>query len=122
MAVVADSSFYNEVRRYLVKTNAPPLPRATVDFLHGMAVWDFAEASRASDPLLQAAAVGDLWLDPDELRDGAVIARLATGNRNGARDAFHILLSRSSRDITDLRTRLLYSYIADTTEGRLAAR
>jgi spermidine synthase len=122
MAGVADSSFYNEVRRYLVKTNAPPLPRATVDFLHGMAVWDFAEASRASDPLLQAAAVGDLWLDPDELRDGAVIARLATGNRNGARDAFHILLSRSSRDITDLRTRLLYSYIADTTEGRLAAR
>ena len=62
-----------------------------------------------------------MWLDPDILRDGAVMAKLATGDRRAAREAFKLLISRSSRTNTDLRTRLLYAYIADTTDARVVA-
>jgi hypothetical protein len=121
MAGVADSAFYASLRKYLTQTNAPELARASVDFMHGIAAWDYAEASRATDPLIAAAASGNLWLDADVLRDGAVMAKLATGHRDQARDIFRLLIGRSSRDITDLRTRLLYSYIADTTDAQVVA-
>jgi hypothetical protein len=91
-----------------------------VDFLHGMAVWDASETARAAVRLLDAAKRGELWLDPDELRDGTVLARLAVGDRKGAQSAFQGLLRASTRDPTDLRTRLLWSYIEDTTAPRAA--
>jgi spermidine synthase len=115
MAGVADSAFYGSLRSYLRRVNAPPLAQASVDFLHGMAAWDFAEAARAADPLVDAAKQGDLWLDGDQLRDGAVMAKLETGDRKGARDVFRALIRNSARPVTDLRTRLLYAYITDTT-------
>jgi predicted membrane-bound spermidine synthase len=114
MAGVADSSFYATARAYMVRASAPPEARAAVDFLHGMAAWDLGEAARAAGPLVDAAARGDNWLDGDELRDGAVLARLATGDRKGADDAFKNLLRNSARPVTDLRTRLLAAYLADT--------
>ena len=121
MAGVADSAFYASLRRYLARWNAPALPRAAIDFMHGLDAWDYAEASRAADPLMVAAVAGDLWLDADYLRDGVVMAELAAGRRGAAREAYRVLMSRSSRDITDLRTRLLFAYIADTTDGRVVA-
>jgi hypothetical protein len=95
--------------------------RAAIDFLHGLATWDYAQAAHAADPLLVEAAKGEVWLDPDQLRDGAVIAKLAIGDRTGARVAFRDLISGSARSVTDLRTRLLYSYIADTAATRVLA-
>jgi hypothetical protein len=71
--------------------------------------------ARASDVLIPLAANGDRWVDPDELREGAVMAKLALGDRAGAREAFFALLRVSERPATDLRTRLIYSYIADST-------
>jgi hypothetical protein len=118
---VADTAFYVSVRKYLAQTNAPELARASVDFMHGVAVWDYAEAARAADPLVAAAGAGQLWLDPDVLRDGAVMAKLATGHRGEARSIFRMLIGRSARDVTDMRTRLLYSYIADTTDAQIVA-
>jgi hypothetical protein len=114
MAGTADSSFYASLYAYLDRVHAPPTARAAVDFLHGLATWDYAQAARAADPLIAEAGMGELWLDGDELRDGAVIAKLAVGDRAGARAAFRGLISQSARKITDLRTRLLFSYIADT--------
>ncbi|HTJ21265.1 MAG TPA: fused MFS/spermidine synthase [Gemmatimonadaceae bacterium] len=114
MAGTADSSFYASLYAYLDRVHAPPTARAAVDFLHGLATWDYAQAARAADPLIAEAGKGELWLDGDELRDGAVIAKLAVGDRAGARAAFRGLISQSARKITDLRTRLLFSYIADT--------
>jgi hypothetical protein len=121
MAGVADTAFYSMLRKYVAQTKAPEAARAAVDFLHGLAAWDYAEAARAADPLVTAAASGDLWLDADMLRDGAVMAKLATGHRDEARTIFSMLMRRSARDVTDLRTRLLYSYIADTTDARVVA-
>lgn len=122
MSGVADSAFYASLRAYVAKMNAPAEARAAVDFLHGLAVWDYREASRGADVLLAAAGRGDIWLDPDQLRDGAVLAKVEVGDRRAANDAFRLFIARSARPITDLRTRLLFSYIADTTQGRLAAR
>ncbi|MEP6494224.1 MAG: fused MFS/spermidine synthase [bacterium] len=121
MAGVADSAFYRSLYRYLARTNAPPLARQAVDFLHGLAVWDFAEVSRAADPLMAAANTGELWLDADVLRDGVVMAKLAMGDKTAAREAFRELIPKSSRTITDLRTRMLFAYISDTTRTRVVA-
>ena len=121
MAGVVDTSFYRSLYAYLDRTHAPPTARAAIDFLHGLATWDYAQAARAADPLVAEAGRGQLWLDGDELRDGAVIAKLGVGDRAGARAAFRGLISRSARKITDLRTRLLFSYIGDTVDARLLA-
>jgi hypothetical protein len=121
MAGVADTAFYAMLRKYVTQTKAPEGARAAVDFMHGLAAWDYGEASRAADPLITAAAAGEFWLDPDMLRDGAVMAKLATGHRAEARTIFGTLMRRSARQITDLRTRLLYSYIADTTDAQVVA-
>jgi spermidine synthase len=123
MAGTVDAGFYASLYAFLDRAHAPAPARAAVDFLHGLATWDYAQAARAADPLLAEAGRGELWLDADQLRDGAVIAKLAVGDRAGARAAFRGLISRSARSITDLRTRLLYSYIADSADVRnLAAR
>jgi predicted membrane-bound spermidine synthase len=116
MAGYVDDAFYATVRGYLARAKAPEEPRAAVDFLHGIGSWNYAEASRAADVLLAAAGKGRLWLDADVLRDGAVMAKLAVGDRRGARAAFRGLISRSTRSISDVRTRLLYSYVIDSTE------
>jgi hypothetical protein len=121
MAGTADEAFYASLYSYLDRAHAPPHAHAAIDFLHGLAAWDYAQAARAADPLLADAEKGEFWLEPDELRDGAVIAKLEVGDRAGARVAFRGLISRSARSITDLRTRLLYSYIADTTKTRTLA-
>ena len=71
--------------------------------------------------LLAAATSGESWLEPDMLRDGAVMAKLATGDRRAAREAFTLLIPQSTRNATDLRTRLLFAYIADTTDKRVVA-
>src|SRR5205814_366820 len=84
---VADSTFYAPVHAYLARVHAPPEPRAAIDFLHGLAAWDFREAAPASSVLLDAARAGDLWLDADVLRDGAVVARLASHDRRGGAGA-----------------------------------
>ena len=115
LAGVADSAFYARLRAYLDRTKAPAPPGAPVDFLHGIHAWNFAEASRAADVLIPLEVDGDRWIDPDQLRDGAVMAKLALGARSGAGGVFLALVRRSARPITDLRTRLLYSYIMDST-------
>ncbi|HEY9227831.1 MAG TPA: hypothetical protein VIP11_14335, partial [Gemmatimonadaceae bacterium] len=69
--------------------------------------------------LLVAAGAGELWLDADVLRDGAVMAKLGVGDQKGARAAFRGLISKSTRSISDLRTRLLYAYVVDTTKNDL---
>jgi spermidine synthase len=123
MAGMVDTAFYSSLYAYLDRTHAPPTARAAIDFLHGLATWDYTQAARAADPLIADAEKGQLWLDGDQLRDGAVIAKLAVNDRAGARAAFRGLISRSSRKITDLRTRLLFSYITDTIDTkRLAVR
>jgi hypothetical protein len=110
-AGVADSAFYARVNQFLARHPAPPEARASIEFLHGLAAWDFGEAARASQPLLAAAARGDFWLSPDLLREGAVVARLRSGDIAGARGVFMMLAPVSSRAPDDLRPQLLAASI-----------
>ncbi|MEP6620844.1 MAG: fused MFS/spermidine synthase [bacterium] len=111
-AGVADSAFYVAVNRYLDAQHAPTEARATIAFLHGLAAWDFAEASRAAGVLVPLAVKGDLWMPADELREGAVLARLKLGDVRGARSVFDALAPRSARDVNDVRPQLLNAWIA----------
>jgi spermidine synthase len=83
-AGVADEVFYGKVRAFLTRTSAPATPRAAVDFIHGLAAWDFQEASRASDVLLQRRMAGEEWVPPTLLAGGAAVARIKIGDAKNA--------------------------------------
>jgi hypothetical protein len=114
MSGVIDTAFFRRVDAYVARHRVPPEVRATVDFHEAILGWDYAAAAAAADPLIRAAVRGDEWLAPDLLRDGAVMAMLATGDRAGARDAFRALALRSARPAGDLRNQLLLSYVLDS--------
>jgi spermidine synthase len=121
MAGVVDTAFYATVRAYLSRVSAPPLARASIDFMYGMAAWDFAEASAASNPLIAAALAGDQWIEPAKLRDGAVMAKLETEGQPAARAAFRALARQAGIGPSDLRTQLLIAYMADQGRVRVAS-
>ena len=109
-----DPAFYAEVYRFLDRAGAPAPIRAVVQFRVGVLGWDFRKAAAAAEPLISAALDRQSWMPPDELRDGAVMARLATGDANGARQVFEALAPLSRRPNGDFRTALLASYIEAT--------
>lgn len=106
-AGVADSSFHAALDRFLRRTSPPAEARASIEFLRGLSEWDFARAARASQTLIAAARRGDLWLDPDLLRDGAATAYLKQGNAVAAREVFLALAPLSNRAPGDVRSMLL---------------
>jgi hypothetical protein len=74
---------------------------------------------------LAAATKGDIWLDPDVLRDGLVMTRLRMGDVAGAEAAYKILAPHSGRPAGDLRSQLLFAHLLDakqSQEGRGAGR
>lgn len=113
MTGVADTVFYSRVDAYLERHRAPAEARAAVAFSRAINAWDYPAVAKAADPLIRSALRGDLWLDPDYLRDGAVMAMIRIGDRARARDAFRALELRSTRSTSDLRSQLLLSYVLD---------
>jgi len=107
----ADEAFYAELYRYLDRHQAPADVRSAVQFRHGIAAWNFGEAAKAAEPLVAAALDRRSWISPDELRDGAAVARLLTRDVTGARTVFESLAPYSRRPEGDFRTALLASYI-----------
>jgi hypothetical protein len=120
MSGVVDTGFFGRVNDYVRKHRAPPEVRATVAFMHGVAAWDYREAAQAGDALIRAAVKGDVWIDPDYLRDGAVMAFLEQGDRAAARDAYAALQRWSARPPDDLRNQLLRSYILEGLQADAA--
>lgn len=89
---VADEAFYQRVYAYLARARAPDDVRAAVDFIHGLAAWDFAQASRAADTLIGEFLRDSLpWVPIPELRNGTVVARIRLGDLAGARRAFQAM-------------------------------
>ena len=80
-------------------------------FIHGLASWDFAEASKAADVLIPAAVKGDLWMPVDLLREGTAVARIKLGDARGARAALDELAPRTERDVNDVRPQLVSAWV-----------
>ncbi len=85
-AGVADTLFYVRLFDYLRGQEAPLEARAAADFLYGAAAWDHERASRAAGILLDPAEAGEDWVPRVQLLEGGVLARLALGDAEGARE------------------------------------
>jgi spermidine synthase len=112
-AGVADEALYGSMLRYARSQRAPREVVAALEFLHGLAVWNFAEVLAAS-PILEAAQRARRpWLSPELLRDGTVVAHLAMGDVPAARRRMQELspLGDEGDDAFRFRSRLLFSYI-----------
>jgi spermidine synthase len=116
-AGVSDDSLYSEFRKTLDRFNAPQPARDVIAFRHGLASWNFAEAAAAADRLKPVAIQQHRWIPADELRDGAVFARLHLGDVAGARRDLESLAPFSTRRPGDLRSQLLEAYVR-MKEGR----
>jgi hypothetical protein len=112
-AGVADEPFYGVVLRYARSQGAPREAVAAIEFLHGLAAWTFREVLAAS-PILEAAQRARRpWISSELLRDGTVVAHLATGDVTGARRRMQELspLGDQGDEAYRFRSRLLFSYI-----------
>jgi hypothetical protein len=87
--------------------------RRAEEFFRALDGWDFSAAAAAGDSLLADLLRGERWVSSDYLRDGAVTAKLKTGDAAGAKRCFDILLPEMRRDVAGIfRSRLLAANIA----------
>ena len=121
---VANSAFFTAAQRFMDRQHAPDEARATIAFLHGLASWNFAEASRAADVLIPVTVKGDLWMPVDMLREGTAVARIKLGDVRGARAALDALAPRKERDVNDVRPQLLDAWVhaAETAKSERPGR
>lgn len=116
-AAVADESFYARLRAYATRAKAPAPVRAAIGFLHGLASWNFAEASQAGQMLIDARLRDTVdWLPISLVRNGVVVARIQLGDFDGARSAFKAY----SRNIDEdpFTARVLAAYLLDQERRR----
>ncbi len=117
----ADDALFRVAFAFLDRHRGPAPVRDALAFWHAVRVWDFERAAGAAEPLVSRALRGENWLEPDLLRDAAVVALLRTGDVQGARRVFAELAPLSRRRPDDFRVRLLDSYIT-LAEAREAGR
>ena len=112
-AGVADERFYGPILRYARTQGAPRNAVAAIEFLHGLAAWNYGEVLAASPMLEAAQRQRRPWIASELLRDGTVVAHLATGDVTGARRRMQELspLGEQGDDAFRFRSRLLFSYI-----------
>ena len=116
-AGVADEPFYAALRAYAARANAPAPARAAIYFLHGLASWDFAEASRAGQLLIDARVRDSVdWLPISLVRNGVVVARIQLGDFAGARAAFKAYSRNADED--PFTARVLAAYLLDQERRR----
>jgi spermidine synthase len=122
-AGLVDEEIYQAADRYLARHRAPGPVREVVRFRRALAAWNFREAAAAADSLLPVATRDHRWITADELRDGAVVSKLAIGDVEGARRDWGALAAASIRSPEDLRSRLLEAYLrsAEGPEPKVAA-
>jgi hypothetical protein len=114
---VVDESFYQQLRAYTGRANAPAPARAAIAFLHGLASWDFNEASRAGQTIIDARIRDTVdWLPISLVRNGTVVARLQLGDFDGVRAAFKAY--SGNLDTDPFTARVLAAYLLDQERRR----
>jgi hypothetical protein len=116
-AGAADETFYARLRTYAARANAPAPARAAIEFLHGLASWDFANASRAGQMLIDTRLRDTVdWLPVSLVRNGIVVARIQLGDFDGARAAFKAYARNVNED--PFTARVLAAYLLDQERRR----
>jgi hypothetical protein len=110
-AGMADQALYTATMNFLDRHRAPVPARDVMIFRHAIGAWDFATAAAAADRLAPIVLKERRWITGDELRDGAVIAKLHLGDLAGARKLYDALAPISRRAPGDLRSQLLRAYV-----------
>ncbi|MFL5582886.1 MAG: spermidine synthase [Gemmatimonadaceae bacterium] len=121
-AGAVDESFYAPVLAYMTRAKAPAPAVAAVRFRHGLAAFDWREASAAADLLVAETKARRDWVPPDDLRDGGVVAKLRLGDLDGARRVWEELIPFAKRGISDVRTRLLAAHLSAALRARANGR
>lgn len=112
----ADETFYKRVSHFLDQVDAPKFVHDVVSFRHGLAAWDFREASRSGDGIQDSVLDRKGYIPADEYLDGMVVAKLRLGDVASARRIFNALVPLSQREPSDLRLLLLDAYIKRVEE------
>ncbi len=110
-AGVADTLFYAPLFQFLRDQDAPPEARAAADFLLGVAAWDHERASRAAGILLGPAQRGEDWIPRGLLLEGGILARLALGDAEGAREVLNRVENPWGEGGLDIRMELLRALV-----------
>ena len=108
-----DLAFAEPVRRYLARHLAPRAVVAAVDFRLSMARMDWAAVAGPVERLVPELQAGQLWMDPDALREGGVMAYLARSRPDSAILLFRALPPSPRQFEESLRIRLLASYLGE---------
>jgi predicted membrane-bound spermidine synthase len=117
-AGVADSSFFAEVDRYMVKWQAPEAARSAWRFLLAATTYNWPGVAAEVTPQLRARVAGHTWLPVDLLRDAGVLALLRTGDRETAQKVFDALARFSVRGKNDLRNVTLAALVSGASSPR----
>jgi predicted membrane-bound spermidine synthase len=117
-----DTEFYRTVHGILETADPPVEVLAAVEFMEGLASWDFEAAASGARVILAAVNLGDgpaagpgssilAPLDRGLLLDGAAVAFLKTGDPAAAEGVLRDLEGVSGRAPGDFRLRLLRAHI-----------
>lgn len=106
-----DRDLSREVGAFLDRHRAPDGIRAMVRFREATAARDWAGAARETEFLASELKAGRIWVDADQLREGGVVAWVALGQADSAARLFRGLAEVARRPESDLRVRLLSSYL-----------
>jgi predicted membrane-bound spermidine synthase len=113
----ADAPFFALLRRKLERGRAPDPARAAVDFLEGIAGWNWEETDRAGRILIPLTVRGERWLPPSLLRDGAAVAAIRLGREGRAAEIALLLEPFIGDSSPPLRGRLLAAHALERPEG-----
>jgi predicted membrane-bound spermidine synthase len=109
---VADTAWYGGVERYMTAQRAPADAIASLRFLRSAVTYDWRGAAREVELLTIARGQGRTWLPIGVFFEGAVLAKLRSGDVRGARRIFDGLKASSGRTPTNMRIQLLEAHLA----------
>lgn len=109
---VADSAWYTSVERYMLAQRAPADAVAALRFLRSVVTYDWRGAARETELLVIARGQGRVWLPLSVFFEGAVLAKLRSGDVRGARRIYDGFEASSGRPAANMRMQLLNAHVA----------
>jgi spermidine synthase len=107
-AGVVDSAFFAALRKYAAAAGAPAEARASVDFLHGIGVWNWPEVIAAAN-VIETSKDSLIWVPNELLRNGLTVAHIKLKQYDAATGVLRIFASRTGDD--GFRERILSAYL-----------